>query len=76
MDKFNAFGFSTVPHILCELGAAKRLGALDKYWNIRQWPRHRDRGRSNRRQQSLSRHGAGRRLAIAKRRHVVDRDSR
>lgn len=28
MDKFNAFGFSTVPHILCELGAAKRLGAL------------------------------------------------
>jgi alcohol dehydrogenase class IV len=28
MDTFNAFAFSTVPHILCELGAAKRLGAL------------------------------------------------
>jgi alcohol dehydrogenase class IV len=30
MDTFNAFAFSTVPHILCELGAAKRLGALVK----------------------------------------------
>ncbi len=30
MDTFNAFAFSTVPNILCELGAAKRLGALVK----------------------------------------------
>lgn len=30
MDTFNAFAFSTVPHILCELGAAKRLGVLIK----------------------------------------------
>jgi alcohol dehydrogenase class IV len=28
MDTFNALSFSTVPHIVCELGAAKRLGAL------------------------------------------------
>jgi alcohol dehydrogenase len=28
MNTFNAFSFSTVPHILCELGAAKLLGAL------------------------------------------------
>lgn len=28
MDAFNAFGFSTVPNILCELGAVKRLGVL------------------------------------------------
>ncbi|MDB5764350.1 MAG: iron-containing alcohol dehydrogenase [Herminiimonas sp.] len=28
MDTFNAFGFSTVPNILCELGAVKRLGVL------------------------------------------------
>jgi alcohol dehydrogenase class IV len=27
MDTFNAFSFSTVPHILCEIGAANRLGA-------------------------------------------------
>ncbi|OGB22051.1 MAG: alcohol dehydrogenase [Burkholderiales bacterium RIFCSPLOWO2_02_FULL_57_36] len=30
MDTFNAFTFSTVPNIVCELGAAKRLGALVK----------------------------------------------
>lgn len=30
MDTFNAFAFSTVPNIVCELGAAKRLGALVK----------------------------------------------
>lgn len=30
MDPFNAFSFSTVPHILCELGAAKRIGLLVK----------------------------------------------
>jgi alcohol dehydrogenase class IV len=30
MDTFNAFAFSTVPHILCEPGAAKRLGTLVK----------------------------------------------
>ncbi|MDB5823736.1 MAG: iron-containing alcohol dehydrogenase [Herminiimonas sp.] len=28
MDKANSFGFSTVPNIVCELGAAKRLGPL------------------------------------------------
>lgn len=28
MNTFNPFGFSTVPHILCELGAAKQLGVL------------------------------------------------
>lgn len=28
MHTFNSFGFSTVPHILCELGSAQRLGAL------------------------------------------------
>lgn len=28
MNTFNAFGFSTVPNMVCELGAAKRLGAL------------------------------------------------
>ena len=28
MDTFNSFGFSTVPHILCELGSAQRLGTL------------------------------------------------
>jgi alcohol dehydrogenase class IV len=28
MDQVNAFGFSTVPNIVCELGAAKRLGLL------------------------------------------------
>jgi alcohol dehydrogenase class IV len=26
-ETFGAFGFSTVPHIICELGAAKRIGA-------------------------------------------------
>ena len=30
MEPFNAFSFSTVPHILCELGAARRIGALVK----------------------------------------------
>lgn len=30
MDTFNAFSFSTVPHILCELGSVKRIGALVK----------------------------------------------
>jgi alcohol dehydrogenase class IV len=28
MDTFNALSFSTVPHIVCELGAAQRLGQL------------------------------------------------
>jgi alcohol dehydrogenase class IV len=28
MDQANAFGFSTVPNIVCELGAAQRLGAF------------------------------------------------
>lgn len=28
MDQANAFGFSTVPNIVCELGASKRLGPL------------------------------------------------
>ena len=28
MDTFNAFAFSTVPHILCELSASKRMGGL------------------------------------------------
>jgi alcohol dehydrogenase class IV len=28
MTSFNAFGFSTVPHIVCEPGSAQRLGAL------------------------------------------------
>ena len=28
MTPFNAFSFSTVPHILCELGAVKKLGAM------------------------------------------------
>jgi hypothetical protein len=31
IDTFNAFAFSTVPNILCELGAIKRLGALVKH---------------------------------------------
>ena len=30
MEPFNAFSFSTVPHILCELGATRRIGALVK----------------------------------------------
>lgn len=37
MTPFNAFSFSTVPHIVCELGAAQKLGELvaQRYPNVR-----------------------------------------